>query len=407
MGLTLRPYQEIGRDFLAARRHALLADSMRVGKTPQAILAAKTVKSNKTIIVCPAIAAPQWNSEWWRWWPEANHHPTVMSYDRLRINQDSVLMTEWDLAIVDECHFAKNPETQRTKLIYGKGGLGHKAKRMWVLSGTPATKSAADLWPMLVAFGVVGMGYSTFCDRYCTVNRFTGRITGTKVERTPELRGLLNKIMLRRTLAEVAPELPPIAFDFLNVDLAEPADVQIPDHITDAHLPAWVEAHAAIDSEDRQAVAMAKVPALVDHVCFALENELLEKTVVYGWHTAPLEALATELQMRGIGVGVLTGRTSPKQREWVQEQFKRGSIKVVVANILAAGTAIDLSVASHGYFLELDWLPANNVQAANRLVSMMKAAPVSFDVVTVPGSADQRIQKVLLTRARELATIYS
>ena len=403
---TLRPYQEVGRDFLASMRHALLADSMRVGKTPQAILAAKQIKSNKTLIVCPAIAVPQWKSEWWRWWPEANHQAVVVSYDGLRNGKDNLLSHEWDLAIVDECHFAKNPEAQRTKLIYSKGGLGHKAKRMWVLSGTPATKSAADLWPMLVAFGATQMGFSAFVDRYCKVNAFTGRIIGTKSYMAPEVRGLLAKIMLRRTLAEVAPQLPPIAFDFLNVELSGPADVKIPDHITDAHLPAWIDAHAALDTEDRQAVATAKVPALVEHIVFALENGLIERVVCFGWHKAPLEALATELQMRGIGVGVITGKTSPKQRAWVQEQFKDGSVKVVVANILAAGTAIDLSAASHGYFLELDWLPANNVQAANRLVNIDKG-PVSFDIATVAGSADERVQKVLLTRARELATIYS
>ena len=64
MTLALRPYQEIGRDFLAARRHALLADAMRVGKTPQAILAAAKLSASKAIVVCPAIAVPQWRAEW-------------------------------------------------------------------------------------------------------------------------------------------------------------------------------------------------------------------------------------------------------------------------------------------------------------------------------------------------------
>ena len=48
------------------------------------------------------------------------------------------------------------------------------------------------------------------------------------------------------------------------------------------------------------------------------------------------------------------------------------------ANIAAAGTAIDLSAASHGYFLELDWTPGSNLQAANRLVSMQKSEKVIF-----------------------------
>ena len=376
---------------------------MRVGKTPQAILAAAKIDATKSIVVCPAIAVPQWNAEWRRW--AGPRTPIVVSYDRLRINSKTILAEDWDLAIVDECHFAKNPEAQRTKLIYGKEGLGHKARRMWVLSGTPATKSAADLWPMLVAFGATQMGYSSFCDRYCTFAGWPKRVSGTNPMRVAELRQMLDKIMLRRTLAEVAPELPPIAFDFLYVEPSN-TDIAIPEHITDAHLPAWVDAHAGVDRTDRQAVAMAKVSRLSENVAFAINNGLLDKAVVFGWHTAPLEALAAQLQTHGIGVGLLTGKTSPKQREWIQAQFKTGSVQVVVANILAAGTAIDLSVAKHGWFLELDWLPANNVQAANRLVAI-GGGPVSFDVATWPGSADERIQKVLLTRARELATIYS
>lgn len=378
---------------------------MRVGKTPQAILAAKAVLAQKTIVVCPAIAVPQWNAEWWRWWPQAGVHPVVVSYDRLRMNAEGILAEEWDLAIVDECHFAKNVEAKRTKLVYGKGGLGHRAKRLWALSGTPATKSAADLWPMLMAFGFTKMGFREFTDRYCTFNRWTGRITGTSPYYLQELRDTLAKFMLRRTLADVAPELPPIAFEFLRVELPAPADLAIPAHITDAHLPAWVEAHAATDKKDRQAVALAKAPLLAEEVIGAVQGGLLDKTVVFGWHVAALEDVAARLQAAGVGVGIITGKTAPKQRQWVQEQFKTGSVQVVVANILAAGTAIDLSAARHGYFLELDWLPANNMQAANRLVNITKG-PVSFDVVTVPGSADERVQKVLLTRARELAKLY-
>ena len=79
---------------------------------------------------------------------------------------------------------------------------------------------------------------------------------------------------------------------------------------------------------------------------------------------------------------------------------------MICANILTAGTAIDLSAASHGYFLELDWVPGNNTQAANRLVSMGKDEPVTFDVVTWPGSVDDAVQRILLTRTRQLSKLY-
>lgn len=400
MTLALRPYQEVGRDFLAARRHALLADEMRVGKTPQAILAAAKLGVDSALVVCPAIAVPQWQAEWRRWHPgPLPRKLEVVSYDKAKRDAKRLKLGYWDVVVVDEAHFAKNPEAERTKLIYGKDGLGWHASRLWALSGTPATKHAGELWPMLRAFGVVGMTFSEFTQRYCQ-HDWTGRIVGTNVARIPELKAILAKIMLRRTRKEVAPELADIEFDFLNI--AE-ADVDLPEGALDALA---AEDNTSLQQE-RIAVAMAKAPTLENEIVFAVENELLEKAVVFGWHIEPLTNLSQRLQARGIGVGLITGKTTPAQRQWVQERFKDGSIRVVIANILAAGTAIDLSAASHGYFLELDWVPGNNMQAANRLVSMEKKEPVSFDVLTWPGSMDDRVQKVLLTRAQQLAKLYS
>ena len=68
--LTPRPYQIEGRDWLAGKRFALLADEMRVGKTPTAILAANKVKAENVIIVAPAIAVPHWEKELDKWGAE-------------------------------------------------------------------------------------------------------------------------------------------------------------------------------------------------------------------------------------------------------------------------------------------------------------------------------------------------
>ena len=165
-------------------------------------------------------------------------------------------------------------------------------------------------------------------------------------------------------------------------------------------LPIYTEHQGAL----RKYLAAAKTTALVEHVRFALDNGLLAQTVVFGWHTAPLTAVTDALNRAGIAADMLTGATSQKRRVEIQDEFRRGHTRVIVGNILAAGTAIDLSAASHGYFLELDWLPANNTQAANRLVSLQKMLPVSFDVATWPGSFDEKLQGVLMRRSKELAS---
>lgn len=417
MSLTPRPYQITGRDFLASRTRALLADEMRVGKTPQAILAAHKNGARSALVLCPAIAVPHWQREWRKWYGAlgAEHElprVDVLSYDRARMlwqSQDSGFRdARWDVLIPDEAHFCKNPEAARTQLVYGKGGLGYQAGAIWSLSGTPAPKHAGELWPLLRAFGATSLGYDAFCRRYCT--GFWGRfsrewqITGTREDRIPELRALLAPIMLRRTRKEVAPEMPDIDFQVLEVS-PSPAAVAVPPDLSDDELLVWLAANQTANREDRQAVALAKVEPLTEEVAFAVENGLLKQTVVFGWHKEPLQTLAQNLRLRGIHCDLITGDTPPTKREAVQAEFRAGRLQVVCANILAAGTAIDLSAASHGYFLELDWVPGNNMQAANRLVSMEKHEPVTFDVVTWPGSTDDRIQRVLVRRVKEIGQL--
>jgi SNF2 family DNA or RNA helicase len=381
---------------------------MRVGKTAQAILAAHKIGADNILVVCPAIACTHWVREFRKWWPGSIlPQAVVQSYDKAKINSEYLLAQRWDIVIVDECHFAKNPEAQRTKLIYGKDGLGWHTERMWALSGTPAPKHAGELWPMLAAFGITNLSYAEFTRRYCTIDSWTLRITGTKERMIPELRALLFTVMLRRKRSEVAPDMPDIDFQFLEVQPVSQADLHgTPTGLNDEQLLDWVQRHPTADREDRIAVAQAKALPLVENICFNLENDLLKQTVVFGWHIEPLAAVVAGLRQRGLSVDLLNGSTPQRQRAEIQDAFRQGKLQVVVANILAAGTAIDLSAARHAYFLELDWVPGNNLQAANRLISMEKSDKVTVDVVTWPGSVDDRVQRVLLQRAQQLGKLY-
>jgi SNF2 family DNA or RNA helicase len=413
VGLTPRPYQITGRDFLASHSRALLADEMRVGKTPQAILAADKLGAQSALVIGPAIAVPHWWREWDKWYDTIGTGLpalTILSYDKARMLWQSgdLKGKRWDVFILDEAHFCKNPEAARTQMVYGKGGLGYQAGAIWALSGTPAPKHAGELWPMLRAFGVTYLSYDVFVYYYCSGywDRWSRewRVTGTREDRIPELREMLAKVMLRRTRKEVAPDMPEIDFQFLEVDPVAGVDINFPPALfaDDDVLLAALESNPQANREDRQAVALAKVKPLTEEIAFAIENELLKQTVVFGWHVEPLQTLAWQLNQRGIRCEVITGDTTTKKREMAQTTFRKGETKVIVANILAAGTAIDLSAASHGYFLELDWVPGNNAQAANRLISMEKAEPVTFDVCTWLGSTDDRVQRVLMRRVREI-----
>ncbi len=400
--LTPRPYQIEGRDFLASRTRALLADEMRVGKSCQAIMAAHKLGAQSMLVTCPAIAVPHWHREIEKWWPSGPlPKAQVLSYNKATtLWEEGFSQPRFDVFIPDEAHFAKTPTAKRTRMVYGKTGFGQAAGAIWPLSGTPAPKHAAELWPMLKAFGVVGMDYQAFIERYCVYDKWADKIRGTKQSMIPELRTLLATVMLRRTRKDVAPDMPAIDFQFLEITPTTAAD--LPAGIDTEHL----EDNPTSMQAERIAVAQSKVLPLAKNIDFAISNELLKQTVVFGWHTEPLEHLTRLLNSLNIKTELITGKTTPVQRERIQNNFRSGLTQVIAGNIMSCGTAIDLSSASHGHFLELDWVSGNNVQAANRLVSMEKKEKVTIDVATVPGTIDDGVQQVLMRRVKELSALY-
>ena len=407
--MTPRPYQLVGRDFLAARPRALLADEMRVGKTPQAILAAHAVGAQTVLVVCPAIAVPGWERAFRDWWPGAIlPRLRVMSYDAARSWWQSGASGALDVMIADEAHFAGNPLAGRTQMVYGRTGLGSQARHLWSLSGTPAPRHAGQLWTMLVHFGAYAGDYGPFLREYCWPVggkwHARARVGGTKLDRVEELRAMLAPFVLRRTRREVAPEMPEVSLNALPLPGRAPAAFDGAPADPD-ELAGWIAANAAHLAEERIHTALAKVPALAEHVHFMWGNGMLPQTVIFGHHYDPLAELHATLMARGMNGALVTGATPAGARHKVQLAFLAGELDFVAANILTAGTAIDLSSARHGYMLEQSWVPGDNAQAVSRLVNVSRTDPVTVDVVTLPGSIDERIQAVLARRTRELSSL--
>jgi hypothetical protein len=81
---------------------------------------------------------------------------------------------------------------------------------------------------MLRAFGATGMDYEEFTRRYCEWNDYLGCIVGTKAEHIDELKALLATVMLRRMRKDVAPDMPAIDFQFLEVEPEAKKDLKVP-----------------------------------------------------------------------------------------------------------------------------------------------------------------------------------
>jgi len=424
----LLPHQCVSALWLAERHRALLADEMRVGKTGSSIVAAGLVGAKTILVLCPAIARLNWVAEIQRFAGRASSamlkkgdstHPeiTVCSYDIVADPKVyPKIAKQYDVVILDESHYLKNAESKRTQAAFG---IANGAKYAWALSGTPAPKDNGDLFPLLSNFGVTPADYWSFVYQYCIVKKdaYKEYIVGSRNER--DLAKLLNGFMLRRTLREVAPNMPKARWTTHLVEAGPiPKGSMTPEEMALANKEMLAldsrltEAREQLDELDpeasrnyRRLVGLQKVTQ-VSHL---IDDELAttdRKLVVFGWHRDVLMALHQALKK--YDARLILGSTDDAYKEAAKKDFREsGSCRVVVANIVAAGTAIDLSSADDALFIEEDWTPGNNLQAAMRVVSQFKSRPVLIRSVVISGTVDERVQQVLQRRLSGTSTIFS
>ena len=418
---VLKPFQIHGAQYLAARTRALLADEPGVGKTPQLIEAASRVGVTSFGVVCPEIGIQHWRREIKKW--KSADVPWVVGIMPWgsRAVRDAALnsVMTWDVLVLDECHFGKNPQAWRTRAVYAKNGLAWRAKRIWAASGTPAPNHVGELWPMLRAFNKTQMDQEQFVRHFCHVDD-QGKIRGNRADRIAELRGILDSFTLRRKKRDVLPELGEIDIQEWYV---KPSAEFARGTFSGFHDAACQEAHLRAELEGKSAEdlltflagdqefatlrrynALLKAPAVFETVKFELENGLLDKVVIYGYHKEALAALHSAFQRAGIGSVLIYGETPPAARDNLIEIWKRSGT-VMLASIPIASTVLDFTCAHQGIMLELDWVPGNNLQAMQRMHRHGQQNPVTVRVA-IGTPVDEIVSDVVLRKTRDLAEIF-
>lgn len=401
MTLTLRPYQEVGISWLLTKRHAMLLDGMRLGKTPQALVAAARMGARKVQVVCPAIVRLQWLKEARRWTPDVTIMAT--SYDMARQPDVSAHIQAWrpDVLVVDEAHYAKNPATARTQALYGSGckpygGLAGAAGVVWLLSGTLAPNDATEVWPHLHALFGEKLSQVAFARRYCAYEdkyiRVRGRlrrfqkIVGYKDSMFEELREKIRAVSLRRRLQDVYPDLPPLQVNEVLMDVSEATQEE--------------------DGGLHQRIGLSKVPAVLELAEGMLQEQ--GKLAIFAWHIAVLDRLETELMARGVTVVRIDGSTSAKNREEAIARFQEDErVQVFLGQIEAAGTGIPLHAATAAIFAELPWTPDDILQPAMRIFSVDQTAPKEVVLCVAAGTRDTVKSAEVLRRAQDFDSLFN
>ena len=436
-------FQTAGVNFLVRNKLALLADEMGLGKTPQLIWAAQKIKAQKILVVCPAVAKYNWEKEFLKFgnikssvlftdWPgqKLKFNAQICSYEYAKRHTHLLKRTKWDLLITDEAHYLKEPTSGRSKAILGNRGLIHHAERSWFATGTPAPNHAGELWVFLYTFGLTKLSYDGFIARYCISHRDGNHyarisITGTNTKMSHELKDIFKGQYIRR-LAIDELDLPPLVHNDYIIKGDDDSNLlkRFPE-LKEKIQGEFVNMQEKLDftmrlSDDKMLQAMSlmsqsimslrryhglkKVLPVADIINQELERGEYKKIILFGIHKDVLTYFKKSIDQKYKPL-LITGDTSAFERQQIIDRFQEDdSVRVIAGNIQAMGTAITLTAANQVGFIEQDWVPGNNAQAAKRAHRIGQRLPVFVRHFAIAGSLDAKITAALTRKIKEIST---
>lgn len=445
-----RQYQHAGIRWLVEqlKKHkaVLLADDAGLGKTLQALEAARRLDARRLLIICPAGARRVWLGEIARWFPEWRDRVVLVepgtdldSIDyRLRSNDPLILIIGyddfstgtltaialsgaspllgrghkgWHLLVLDECHYLKN-RSNRTKAIYGPRGDGagvqSEAWNVILLSGTPTPNHCGELYEHIRTFwpwAAPNLTQAQFEERYCRYKDtvYGRQITGSKNQKV--LGEALKDVVLRRRKQDVLPELPPLIVQDAPLVPADAGPIDL-DFFDNFALAVPDDDDGLIEAtnvaELRKQLGLAKVQAVAAWMRERMQST--RKMLLFCWHLEVIERLRQALlEFEPV---VITGGTSPKDRTLAIGRFQTDpNTRLFIGQIIASGTAITLTAATEVAIAEPSWVPGENHQAICRAHRLGQRDSVLASFLYLPETLDERIMQAFRRKAREISEL--
>lgn len=428
----LRPYQQTGVLFLTEMETAMLTDEMGTGKTVMALGALVRVDSSPALVVCPTSMTHEWAAEASRFAPQYNSYVlsgskaaktkliaaaaedpaalVIINWSGLRTvtklqwygsakpltaeeKSDGPLQSiDFLTVIADEVHRAKDPGSKQSMALKY---VSRNSRWKWGLTGTPLANHPGDLWSPLN-----WLDPDEWSSKREYIERWVFQVEtahGMKPVNwlphvRPEIDRLISKYILRRTKAEVLPDLPEKTYQTRYVELAGKQKT----HYNQMKKDMLVEVDGEVAVATEPLVQLGRLsqlasatpiieggeitgldkPSVKVEALFEILAELGEdrSVVVFAESRKLLELVAQELDKGSPKHGVpkqsyieINGTVPPELRSAGIATFQAGNARVALVTLGAGAEGITLTRADTAVFLQRSYSMVKNLQAEDRI----------------------------------------
>jgi SNF2 family DNA or RNA helicase len=415
----LREYQIDGfkwmKSLSALGFGGILADEMGLGKTIETIafLLYEAKENKKTIIISPTSLIYNWKAELEKFAPSLKiaiihgekserlklidklreYDVILTTYGTLRMDIQQYEDIIFDYCVIDEAQNIKNYLAQNTKVIKEV-----KAKVRFALTGTPIENNLTELWSI---FDFIMPDYLYSKEVFET--KFMIKREGD----LEELKLLIKPFLLRRTKNEVMKELPDkIEKKFIvEMTVAQKAVYKAYIKTVRDKMKNNSEGRIEVFAYLTKLRQICLDPSLVMDEYkggsgkLKVATELIErqidsggKVLLFSQFTSALKNIGESLKEREISYFYLDGKTKPKDRIKLVDEFNSSKdTKVFLISLKAGGTGLNLTSANLVIHFDPWWNPAVEHQATDRAHRIGQRNVVEVIKLVAKGTIEEKI----------------
>uniref|UniRef100_A0A182RG25 SWI/SNF-related matrix-associated actin-dependent regulator of chromatin subfamily A-like protein 1 n=1 Tax=Anopheles funestus TaxID=62324 RepID=A0A182RG25_ANOFN len=421
---SLLEFQKEGVAFAIEKGgRVLIADEMGLGKTYQAIAVADFYQQDWPLLVCTtATTRDSWAHKIRQLLPHIPVHciaalnsgqdyinecrVLISSYSMMERCGEKLLDRGFGMLIFDESHTLKNFKAKCTTVALA---LAKKARRVVLLSGTPALSRPVELFTQLQMLDGRFCSFKEYSTRYCAGKQSNFGWDATGQSNLAELNLLLGrKFMIRRIKDEVMSELTEknretVVLDPSYLWTSEEVEENMNSYASDYTTSKGRQRDEAL-IKYYSVTAEAKSPA----VCAYLKQVLKEKKkfIVFAHHHVMLDAIGKCLKKQKVDFIRIDGTTRSDLRASLVEKFQtKPSCHAAVLSLKACNAGITLTAAQLVLFAELDWNPSTLAQAESRAHRIGQADNVTVRYLLAKKTADDIIWTMLQRKQETLSRV--